>query len=109
MENDPFIILADDRFAHNTFSDHPHKGIQTVTYVVEGSLKHYDSKSGGSGRLYEGDFQIMTAGNGIVHNENPDPGSNVRVLQLWVNLSSEDKRCPVDIKTCRTDECLLCR
>ena len=93
MENDPFIILADDEFAHNTFADHPHKGIQTVTYVVKGNLQHYDSKTGG-GRLYEGDFQIMTAGSGIVHNENPDPGKEVQVLQLWVNLSSKDKKVP---------------
>lgn len=94
MENDPFIILADDKFAHNTFANHPHKGIQTVTYVLEGNLEHYDSKTGGGGRLYEGDFQIMTAGSGIIHNENPDKGEEVRVLQLWVNLSSEDKKVP---------------
>ncbi len=92
MENDPFIILADDQFAHNTFADHPHKGIQTVTYVLEGSLEHYDSRTGGGGRLAEGDFQIMTAGRGIIHNENPDRGEEVRVLQLWVNLSPENKK-----------------
>lgn len=91
-DNDPFIILADDRFAHNTFADHPHKGIQTVTYVLDGSLTHYDSKTGGGGRLHTGDFQIMTAGRGIIHNENPDAGEDVRVLQLWVNLSSEHKK-----------------
>lgn len=96
MENDPFIILADDDFAHNTFADHPHKGIQTVTYVLEGSLTHYDSKTAGGGRLSEGDFQIMTAGRGIIHNENPDAGETVRVLQLWVNLSSENKKQPGD-------------
>ena len=94
MENDPFIILADDKFSHNTFANHPHKGIQTVTYVLEGNLQHYDSKTGGGGKLYEGDFQIMTAGSGIIHNENPDPGEDVRVLQLWVNLSSEHKKVP---------------
>lgn len=94
MENDPFIIMADDDFAHDTFADHPHKGIQTVTYVLEGSLTHYDSKTAGGGRLSEGDFQIMTAGRGIIHNENPDAGETVRVLQLWVNLSSENKKQP---------------
>ena len=94
MDNDPFIILADDKFSHNTFANHPHKGIQTVTYVLEGNLQHYDSKTGGGGRLYEGDFQIMTAGSGIIHNENPDPGEDARVLQLWVNLSSENKKVP---------------
>ncbi|WP_313894147.1 pirin-like C-terminal cupin domain-containing protein [Psychrobacillus sp.] len=92
MDNDPFIILADDKFVHNTFADHPHKGIQTVTYVLEGNLEHFDSETGGGRRLYEGDFQIMTAGSGIIHNENPKPGEEVRVLQLWVNLSSEDKK-----------------
>lgn len=92
-DNDPFIIMADDKFAHNTFADHPHKGIQTVTYVLEGSLTHYDSQTGG-GRLNAGDFQIMTAGSGIIHNENPDRDEEVRVLQLWVNLSSEHKKLP---------------
>lgn len=90
--NDRFIILADDQFAHNTFADHPHAGIQTVTLVLEGSLQHYDSKSEGGGRLHEGDFQMMTAGRGIIHNENPDAGEEVRVLQLWVNLSPEHKK-----------------
>lgn len=90
--NDPFIILADDKFAHNTFADHPHKGIQTVTYVLEGSLTHYDSETGGGGRLSKGDFQIMTAGRGIIHNENPDRGEDVRVLQLWINLSGAHKQ-----------------
>lgn len=92
MANDPFIILADDKFAHNTFADHPHKGMQTVTHVLEGSLTHYDSKTGTGGKLSEGDFQIMTAGRGIIHNENPDRGEEVRVLQLWVNLSPENKK-----------------
>lgn len=93
-DNDPFIIMADDKFAHNTFADHPHKGIQTVTYVLEGNLTHYDSKTAGGGRLKEGDFQIMTAASGIIHNENPDQGEEVRVLQLWVNLSREHKKLP---------------
>ena len=93
-DNDPFILMADDKFAHNTFADHPHKGIQTVTYVLEGSLTHYDSKTGGGGRLKEGDFQIMTAASGIIHNENPDYGEEARVLQLWVNLSSAHKKLP---------------
>lgn len=94
LNNDPFLILADDKFAHNTFADHPHKGIQTVTHVLEGSLTHYDSKTGTGGKLSAGDFQIMTAGRGIIHNENPDRGEEVRVLQLWVNLSPENKKAP---------------
>lgn len=91
-KNDPFVILGDDRFAHNTFMDHPHKGIETVSYIVDGSLTHYDSKTGGGGRLQEGDFQLMTAGRGVIHNENPDPNEKVRVLQLWNNLSAEHKK-----------------
>lgn len=91
-KNDPFVILADDRFAHNTFMDHPHKGIETVSYIMDGSLTHYDSKTGGGGRLNEGDFQLMTAGRGVIHNENPDRGEKVRVLQLWNNLSAEHKK-----------------
>ncbi|MER1986455.1 MAG: pirin-like C-terminal cupin domain-containing protein [Solibacillus sp.] len=86
--------MEDDKFARNTFADHPHKGIQMVTYVLEASLTHYASKTAGGGRLNEGDFQIMTAASGIIHNENPDRGEEVRVLQLWVNLSSLHKKLP---------------
>lgn len=89
--NDPFVILADDTFSHHTFSEHPHKGIQTVTYVIEGNIEHTDSKTG-KGRLYEGDFQLMTAGRGIIHNEAPELDKQARVLQLWVNLSGEHKK-----------------
>jgi quercetin 2,3-dioxygenase len=92
QKNDPFVILADDRFGHNTFMDHPHKGIETVSYIVEGSLTHYDSKTGGGGLLSDGDFQLMTAGRGVIHNENPAPGEKVRVLQLWNNLSAAHKK-----------------
>ncbi|MBQ0140248.1 MAG: pirin family protein [Kurthia sp.] len=91
-KSDPFVVLADDEFEHEAFPKHPHKGIQTVTYVLEGSLRHYDSQSQVEGELSAGDFQIMTAGRGIIHSEMPAENEVVRGLQLWVNLSSEHKK-----------------
>lgn len=92
IQNDPFVVFADDEFSYDTFPNHPHKGIQTVSYVLEGNISHYDSSSGEGGRLGEGDFQIMTAGRGIIHSEQPDEGEIAHGLQLWVNLSSEHKK-----------------
>ena len=71
--SDPFLLWADVRYPHGYFADHPHKGIQTATYVLDGAITHYDNFSG-SGRLEKNDFQIMTSGNGIIHNEDPDVG-----------------------------------
>lgn len=87
---DPFLFLAEDWFGHGTFDVHPHRGIETVTYVIEGRLKHYDNKAG-EGELLPGDVQWMTAGRGVIHKEDPESGETVHSLQLWVNLPSRDK------------------
>ena len=87
---DPFLILAEDWFGQGTFDIHPHRGQETVTYVIEGKLTHYDSNAGG-GELGPGDVQWMTAGRGVVHKEDPAPGETVHSLQLWVNLPKEQK------------------
>ncbi len=89
-ELDPFLLLNEDWFRQGTFDFHPHRGIETVTYVIEGKLKHEDNH-GGSGILAPGDVQWMTAGRGIVHSEDPMPGETVHSLQLWVNLPSNKK------------------
>lgn len=87
---DPFLLMAEDYFVRGTFGMHPHRGIETVTYVIEGKLEHSDNKTGG-GELLPGDVQWMTAGKGIMHTEDPAVGDTVRSLQLWVNLPSAKK------------------
>jgi len=89
-EFDPFLLLAEDWFEHGTFDVHPHRGIETVTYVIEGRLLHYDNKAG-AGELMPGDVQWMTAGRGVIHKEDPDAGDTVHSLQLWLNLTSDKK------------------
>ena len=75
--------------------DHPHRGFETVTYMLEGSFQHEDS-AGHAGRLAPGDVQWMTAGAGVIHSEMPSDeirqhGGNVHGFQLWVNLPRRDK------------------
>jgi hypothetical protein len=92
---DPFLLF--DHFAFNDpvegpirgFPMHPHRGIETVTYILEGSVNHRDSL-GNSGRIGPGDVQWMTSGSGIMHEEMPrrGPGGVIYGFQLWVNLPS---------------------
>jgi redox-sensitive bicupin YhaK (pirin superfamily) len=90
-EYDPFLFLAEDWFQRGSFDVHPHRGIETVTYVMEGKLEHFDNKSGGKDELLPGDAQWMTAGRGVIHKEDPAAGETVHSLQLWVNLPSAQK------------------
>jgi quercetin 2,3-dioxygenase len=87
---DPFLALMEDWFPAGIFGKHPHRGIETMTYVMEGRLAHADNK-GGAGTLHPGDAQWMTAGRGIVHAEEPVGGDVVHSFQLWVNLPAKDK------------------
>lgn len=78
--------------------DHPHRGFETVTYMLEGGMVHKDS-AGNSGRLNPGDVQWMTAGSGVIHSEMPSDellrqGGRLHGFQLWVNLPSRDKMIP---------------
>jgi quercetin 2,3-dioxygenase len=84
-EFDPFLMMMEDWFERGTFGDHPHRGIETVTVVLEGHLEHRDNQ-GGKGLLGPGDVQWMTAGRGIIHAEEPVAGETVHSLQLWLNL-----------------------
>src|SRR5213078_1890866 len=75
--------------------DHPHRGFETVTYMLAGAMEHKDS-CGNRGRLNKGDVQWMTAGAGVVHSEMPAAefvrqGGRVHGFQLWVNLPMRDK------------------
>ena len=74
---------------------HPHRGFETVTYMLEGAMQHADS-AGNSGDLNPGDVQWMTAGRGIIHSELPHPdfydaGGVMHGFQIWVNLPAKDK------------------
>ncbi|MBD8004635.1 pirin family protein [Bacillus norwichensis] len=89
-EHDPFLLMAEDFFQRGTFGMHPHRGIETITYVIDGKLEHVDNK-GNVCELFPGDVQWMTAGKGIIHSEEPAVGSTVHSLQLWVNLPSNKK------------------
>src|SRR5206468_4232312 len=98
---DPFLLL--DRMGPVTHGpgeakgapDHPHRGFETVTYILSGEMEHKDS-AGHAGRLKSGDVQWMTAGAGVVHAEMPSAefmrtGGRMHGFQLWVNLPQRDK------------------
>lgn len=95
---DPFLLF--DHFAFNNplegpikgFPTHPHRGIETVTYMLEGTVRHRDSL-GNAGTIAEGDVQWMTSGRGILHEEMPQRSINGNNygFQLWVNLPAAQK------------------
>lgn len=85
---DPFILMAEDWFKRGTFSDHPHRGFQTVTYVVDGRLEHIDN-AGGRDILEPGDVQYMNAGWAARHAEEGVDDDIAHTLQLWLNLPKD--------------------
>src|SRR6202050_2958412 len=93
---DPFLML--DYFSSEAASDyvagfpsHPHRGFETVTYMLAGRMRHRDN-AGNEGLLGPGSVQWMTAGRGIVHSEMPEQESGLmQGFQLWVNLAAKDK------------------
>jgi redox-sensitive bicupin YhaK (pirin superfamily) len=95
---DPFLML--DNFASDDpkdygagFPDHPHRGFETVTYMIAGRMRHKDS-AGHEGLLQNGGVQWMTAGRGLVHSEMPEQQDGVMEgFQLWLNLPGKDKLC----------------
>lgn len=92
---DPFLLF-DDFSSPNPadylpgFPWHPHRGIETVTYMHAGAVRHRDS-IGNSGVINGGDIQWMTAGSGIIHEEMPESASGIKGFQLWVNLPASAK------------------
>ncbi|GAB6195679.1 pirin family protein [Lysobacter xanthus] len=95
---DPFLML--DEFGTDRpqdylagFPDHPHRGFETVTYMLDGRMRHRDNH-GNEGVLVPGSVQWMTAGRGLVHSEMPEQQEGrMRGFQLWVNLPARDKLC----------------
>jgi redox-sensitive bicupin YhaK (pirin superfamily) len=79
--------------AHQRRLDHPHRGFETITYMIAGRMRHKDS-AGHEGLLQNGGVQWMTAGRGVVHSEMPEQEDGVMEgFQLWLNLPSRDKMC----------------
>ncbi len=95
---DPFLMLdafgsdqPDDYIAG--FPDHPHRGFETITYMLTGRMRHRDS-AGNEGLLQTGGVQWMTAGRGVIHSELPEQESGrMAGFQLWLNLPAQDKMC----------------
>jgi quercetin 2,3-dioxygenase len=98
--SDPFLLLMEDWFPDGVFDRHPHRGIETVTYVIDGAIEHYDNH-GNMGRINAGDALWLTAGRGLIHNEQPADGQTVHILQLWVNLPRADKLVPARFQELR--------
>jgi redox-sensitive bicupin YhaK (pirin superfamily) len=87
---DPFLIMAEDWFSTPGFEWHPHRGLETVTLVVDGVLEHGDNL-GNAGALEPGEVQWMTAGKGIVHRELAYRNEHAHTFQLWLNLPRAKK------------------
>ena len=93
---DPFLLF--DHFGSSNPADymkgfpmHPHRGIETVTYMISGHVNHKDS-IGNTGSITDGDVQWMTSGRGIMHEEMPQPHEDEMIgFQLWVNLPPDSK------------------
>src|SRR5436190_3669861 len=106
---DPFLMLdhfstenPDDYIAG--FPAHPHRGFETVTYMLDGHLRHEDHL-GHSGDLKSGGVQWMTAGRGIVHSEMPQQeAGRMRGFQLWINLPAKEKMKPAGYRDIQADE-----
>ncbi len=95
---DPFLML--DAFDSENPEDytkgfpwHPHRGIETITYLIQGDIEHGDSL-GNKGRILNGDCQWMTAGSGIIHQEMPKASPRMLGAQLWLNMPAERKMSP---------------
>lgn len=92
---DPFLLMDafDSRHPEDYikgFPWHPHRGIETITYLIKGDLEHGDSL-GNHGSILDGDCQWMTAGSGIIHQEMPQATDHLLGCQIWLNLPAKDK------------------
>lgn len=100
-ESDPFIMLMDDRLnkTDNTpvGGPHPHAGFETVTLVLKGEIGDDDHG------LKEGDFEMMTAGSGVVHTEILSKPAQMRILQLWLNLPKKDRNATPRVQRLKAD------
>ncbi|KAL5542911.1 hypothetical protein UlMin_010621 [Ulmus minor] len=101
---DPFLMLDDFSVTPPAgFPDHPHRGFETVTYMLEGTMTHQDF-AGHKGTIQTGEVQWMTAGRGIIHSEMPAGEGPQKGLQLWINLASKDKMIEPNYQELTRDE-----
>lgn len=106
---DPFLML--DAFGTDNpddyiggFPDHPHRGFETVTYMIAGRMRHRDS-AGHEGLLQNGGVQWMTAGRGVIHSELPEQeAGRMEGFQLWLNLPAKDKMCAPWYRDIQSDD-----
>lgn len=106
---DPFLML--DNFGTDNpddyiggFPDHPHRGFETVTYMIDGRMRHRDS-AGNEGLLQNGGVQWMTAGRGLVHSELPEQeAGRMEGFQLWLNLPAKDKMTEPGYRDIQSDD-----
>lgn len=102
-ETDPFVLLMDDRVdfppGQQVGAPHPHAGLETVTFILEGSLADSDE-----GLLCEGDVAWMTAGRGVIHNEDVRTTGPARILQLWITLPESERHAAPRLEILRRDE-----
>jgi quercetin 2,3-dioxygenase len=106
---DPFLML--DAFGSDAasdyiagFPDHPHRGFETVTYMLAGNMRHRDS-AGNEGLLGDGGVQWMTAGRGVIHSELPEQSEGrMEGFQLWLNLPARDKMNPPWYRDIQSEE-----
>lgn len=89
-QTDPFLLMVEDWTPRGVFEPHPHRGMETVTYVLEGHI-HHDDNHGAQGSIGPREALWLTAGRGVVHNEIPGEGEVAHILQLWVNLPGANK------------------
>ena len=105
---DPFLML--DVFDSDNYEDyikgfpmHPHRGIETITYLIEGAIDHEDS-IGNKGTILPGGTQWMTAGSGIMHQEMPQKSDRMIGFQLWLNMPAKDKMQPPAYREVNQDQ-----
>lgn len=107
-EYDPILMLdsfdsTDPEDYIKGFPMHPHRGIETITYLREGTMTHKDSM-GNEGTITDNEVQWMTAGSGIMHEEMPKPSKRMLGVQLWLNLLSKDKMVRPHYQSLRGDD-----
>lgn len=105
---DPYLLL--DFFDSKNPDDytkgfpwHPHRGLETITYIIKGAMYHEDS-IGNSGRISDGDLQWMSAGSGVLHTEMPEAVEHMLGVQLWLNLSKKDKMKEPEYREIKAEE-----
>ncbi|MDF2483917.1 MAG: Pirin domain protein [Herbinix sp.] len=105
---DPFLML--DAFdSHNSedyvkgFPWHPHRGIETITYLIQGEIEHGDSM-GNKGTIRDGGCQWMTAGKAVLHQEMPKPSERMLGVQVWLNLPKKSKMVPSQYRDLSSDK-----